>query len=130
MPMWVWFFIGILTILLLLYFLGRLLPIRFTGRKYFKELLSKEGVDWTYFPEACLNEFVDDSIRYAKLTCSSQNAHTVGRNDFYVEFERMLKIHAAGVSALLKGEGTEGVWEEQDAILKKYGIIADGGVSV
>ncbi len=67
-----WFFVKVL--------IGALAPAQTAGRLYLKQELKKAGIDPRYIPDACLDEFVEETKENAELM------RLTGRDYFKTEF--------------------------------------------
>lgn len=116
----VWILFICVGVIIALYLAGRLFP-KLTGKTYFKKLLWQSGIDWRLLPDACIQEFVADALRYAKRVSSTPKILGTQKYYFHIEFERMLKVHATGIAAISKGDN-DVLWKDQEAVLRKHGI--------
>jgi hypothetical protein len=83
---------------------GALLWPKRAGYHYLRYDLSKRGIRIRQIPPACLHEFVDDALHYARTVSAAVARSGKGEHRIsYVEFERMLRIHSFVVHALLTG---------------------------
>lgn len=74
------------------------------GSLYLRRNLSTRGIPVGQIPPACIGSFVDDAHQYARAVCAgASGSHgTPGRVPHF-EFERMLRVHAFVIHALLTG---------------------------
>jgi hypothetical protein len=79
----------------------RLFPRRI-GSSYFRKQLWLKGIDWRKLPSACLDDFVNEAFDYAKAASKPDKEKRGGSDSFLVEYERMMRVHAIVVAALLK----------------------------
>jgi hypothetical protein len=62
-------------------------------------------------PEVCIQEFVEDALKYAILVSSVPRSPETSKAYFILEFLRMVTIHAFVVAALLRGKNGPEIWE-------------------
>jgi hypothetical protein len=87
---------------------------RRAGYHYLRYHLSRRGVHRKEIPRACIHEFVDDALTYARDVSPLGPAarHSERRiPDF--EFERMLRIHSFVIHAVLTGRTAADVHAEE-----------------
>jgi len=103
MLIWVSVLAIALAVAVVVMILANFLPKKFLGKRYFKRLLWENDVNWRTLPEACIQEFVEDALKYAEFVSSAPPSSETPKAYLNLEFERMLRIHAFVAAALLSG---------------------------
>jgi hypothetical protein len=118
----------VLAVFLYLQLMPRLFP-KLIGSTYFRKQLWLKGIDWRNLPAECLNDFVNEAFDYA-TTASKPDVQAQGRSEsFIVEYERMMRVHAIVVAALLEGRTTGDVdaLEREEIDSKIQAALMKGG---
>lgn len=102
--------------------LGRLLPVSYTGRKYFRNALVQNGVDISKIPAACLNELADQAIRQGK------NIAALARRNVQTQVVQSIDGQAVAVAHVLDPPADAQTWLPADyrerfaSVLERHGV--------
>jgi hypothetical protein len=98
--------------------LGLLVPKKTSGKHLLKQELAKYGVNVSMFPEACLDELVEQSAKIADTFSKLQE------NSWSVQFVESIEGIAVNIFGYYSGDRTVSL--EPDSmdykILEKYGL--------
>lgn len=110
--------------LLILALIGRLMPVTYSGRRYFRRALQQNGVDISKIPNPCLDELADQAIRQGKSI-----AALAGRN-LQTSVVQAIDGQAVGVAIVLDPPADAASWFSADSRLRYASVLEKHGVTV